>query len=122
MFTCLSSIYLSIFNSWAHGPLVSNASFTFFCILVFSCFLICSCVVGFFCVFLYNRSICTLSFDPLLLTLDEFEACDWLWCIHLTKFSVSVVIEAEYGCAWNRNLYVFTCRLNPLVLYLALRT
>src|SRR6218665_852524 len=30
-------------------------------------------------VFLYNRSIGTLSHNPLFLTLFEFQACDWLW-------------------------------------------
>jgi len=34
--------------------------------------------VDFFRVFLYDRSICSVLFDPLLLTLGEFQAWDWL--------------------------------------------
>jgi len=48
--------------------------------LVFSGLLFCSCVTEFLLVFfLYDRIICTLSLDPLFLTVGEFKAWDWLW-------------------------------------------
>src|SRR6218665_4210150 len=40
----------------------------------------CSCIIGFLSCFSFNRSICSLSLNPLFLIVGEFQACDWLWC------------------------------------------
>src|SRR6218665_2197960 len=81
-------------------------------------------------VFLYNRSIGTLSHNPLFLTLFEFQACDWLW------YPLTCGPRGRVGCTWSRsldpnfcsgqglnlvspahNLWTTACTVHPLWLY-----
>ena len=73
------SIYC-IFNPYANSLLVSNAfPSPFLCLAVFRSSFVFLCHWIYFGFFLYDRSICTLSFDRPFLTLGKFQVWDWLW-------------------------------------------
>ena len=53
--------------------------------------------LDFFSVFLYYRSFCTPSFDPLFLILGESQASDWRW------YPLTCWPRGGMRCAWNRS-------------------
>ena len=95
----------SIFNPWLHSPLMSDAfSFTFFpCHCVFQSSFCPGAIRFLLCFFIYDRNICTLSLDPLFLTLGEFQAWDLHW-YPLTfgpRSGVEVHMEQKSQCKFR---------------------
>jgi len=97
-------IYISIFNPWAHSPLVSNSSsFAFYsCLGVFrSSFLFLFHCISFVFFTTEVSAFCTLSLDPLFLIRR--------WVPDLGLALVSTNLWSQGGvwvrnCAWSRNL------------------